>query len=109
MLDLSLNKQHYSGTDQNTAWEDNQGPDTPNKTSYFGFRVQSATKKHDESSVRSSINRVPVSQNGHRIQETICSEQVVQGQVSADQRFRDPNTDTFSIPMNIKLAEYCQS
>ena len=61
MLDLSLNKQSYSGTDQNTAWEDREGSDTPNKTSYFGFRVQSATKKFEETSMRSSVNRNPAS------------------------------------------------
>ena len=61
MLDLSLNKQSYSGTDQNTAWEDRDGSDNPNKTSYFGFRVQSATKRADELSMHSSANRIPVS------------------------------------------------
>lgn len=57
MLDLSLNKQSYSGIDQNTAWEDKEGSENPNKTSYFGFRVQSATKKFEETSIRSSVNR----------------------------------------------------
>ena len=54
MLDLSLNKQSFSGLDQNIAWDENQGPDTPNKTSYFGFRVQSA-KQDNDSSMRSSV------------------------------------------------------
>ena len=57
MLDhLALNKQSQSGVEQNHVWNDNEGPDTPNKTSYFGFRIKSAKhdKKDNESSMRSS-------------------------------------------------------
>lgn len=39
MLDHALNKQPHSGIDMNLAWEEKEGPETPNKTSYFGFRI----------------------------------------------------------------------
>ena len=70
MIDLSLNKQSQSNINQARQNIDNEGPDTPNKTSYFGFRVQTSHKKSNESLTSSlKSGRFQISQNCNRNQD----------------------------------------